>query len=96
MSIDTNLLTHLQKLANIALKEDEIKKTEDHLNEIINFIENINNLDLEDIPTFFSQIDTPLPMREDIPSTNTDIAKGILKNAPKSEDNFFIVPKIIE
>ncbi|WP_104721988.1 Asp-tRNA(Asn)/Glu-tRNA(Gln) amidotransferase subunit GatC [Helicobacter mesocricetorum] len=96
MSIDTNLLTHLQKLANISLKEQEIEQTKEHLNEIINFIENINNLDLENIPTFFSQINSALPMREDIPISNTDIAKDILKNAPKSEDNFFIVPKIIE
>lgn len=45
MSIDTDLLMHLQKLANITLKTEEIEKIKDNLNEIINFIENINNLD---------------------------------------------------
>lgn len=96
MSIDTDLLMHLQKLANITLKTEEIEKTKDNLNEIINFIENINNLDLEDIPTFFSQRTTALTMRDDIPINNPRVAQDILKNAPKSENNFFIVPKIIE
>ena len=62
----------------------------------MHFVENINKLDLEDIPASFNPINSKLPMREDIPQSKSEIASDTLKYAPNSEENFFIVPKIIE
>ena len=96
MVIDKTLLEKLQRLASLELSEKEQETAKENLSEIVNFIENINKLDLEGIPTSFNPLDTKLPMRDDTPHNNPKIAQSILKNAPLSEDNFFIVPKIIE
>ena len=84
----------------------QVLKSYNHINKIIkdngfgsanvDFVENINKLDLDGIPASFNPLDSKLPMREDCVESKPQIAKDILKNAPSAEDNFFIVPKIIE
>ncbi|WP_297809634.1 Asp-tRNA(Asn)/Glu-tRNA(Gln) amidotransferase subunit GatC [uncultured Helicobacter sp.] len=96
MTIDIALLSRLSKLGGIALEEEKIEETKNHLSEIVNFVENINKLDLDEIPASFNPLEFKLPMRQDCVESNPEIAREILKNAPKVEDNFFIVPKIIE
>ncbi|TLD83924.1 Asp-tRNA(Asn)/Glu-tRNA(Gln) amidotransferase subunit GatC [Helicobacter sp. MIT 11-5569] len=96
MTIDTMLLNKLTKLGGITLENQELEMTKNHLSEIVNFVENINTLDLDAIPASFNPLDSALPMRQDIVESQPDIAKNILKHAPHQEDNFFIVPKIIE
>ena len=96
MTIDVALLNRLTKLGGITLEEEKLEETKSHLSEIVDFVENINKLDLYGIPASFNPLDSKLPMREDIVESKPQIAKDILKNAPSAEDNFFIVPKIIE
>lgn len=96
MTIDVALLNRLTKLGGITLQEEKLEETKSHLSEIVDFVENINKLDLDGIPASFNPLDSKLPMREDIVESKPQIAKDILKNAPSAEDNFFIVPKIIE
>lgn len=96
MTIDATLLNRLTKLGGIALEEEKLEETKSHLSEIVDFVENINKLDLDGIPASFNPLDSKLPMREDCVESKPQIAKDILKNAPSAEDNFFIVPKIIE
>ncbi|MCI5632458.1 Asp-tRNA(Asn)/Glu-tRNA(Gln) amidotransferase subunit GatC [Helicobacter sp.] len=96
MTIDVALLNRLTKLGGITLEEEKLEETKSHLSEIVDFVENINKLDLDGIPASFNPLDSKLPMREDIVESKPQIAKDILKNAPSAEDNFFIVPKIIE
>ncbi len=95
-NIDDLLLGHLQNLAGIEITLEELESTKENLNEIVHFVENINKLDLEEIPASFNTINSKLPMREDIVEIKPEIASDILKHAPKAEENFFIVPKIIE
>ena len=96
MTIDVALLNRLTKLGGITLEEEKLEETKSHLSEIVDFVENINKLDLDGIPASFNPLDSKLPMREDIVESKPQIAKDILKNAPSAEDNYFIVPKIIE
>ena len=96
MTIDVALLNRLTKLGGITLEEEKLEETKSHLSEIVDFVENINKLDLDGIPASFTPLDSKLPMREDIVESKPQIAKDVLKNAPSAEDNFFIVPKIIE
>ncbi|WP_026943626.1 Asp-tRNA(Asn)/Glu-tRNA(Gln) amidotransferase subunit GatC [Helicobacter rodentium] len=96
MTIDVALLNRLTKLGGITLEEEKLEETKSHLSEIVDFVENINKLDLDGIPASFNPLDSKLPMREDIIESKPQIAKDVLKNAPSAEDNFFIVPKIIE
>lgn len=96
MTINTALLNKLTRLGGITLEDEKLEITKNHLSEIVNFVENINALELDAIPASFNPLDSKLPMREDIVEFKPEIAKSVLDNAPSAEDNFFIVPKIIE
>ncbi len=96
MTFDAALLNKLAGLSGIVLENEELERSKKHLSEIVDFVENINALDLEGIPASFNPLDSKLPMRDDVVESNPEIAKSILENAPSKEDNFFIVPKIIE
>lgn len=92
MRINDELLAKLQRLAMIEISEDEKQKVEQNLSEILNFIDNLNSINTDDIK-LESNLKTPL--RED-EVKNSNIAKEVLDSAPKAESGFFIVPKIIE
>ena len=96
MTIDATLLNRLTKLGGIALEEEKVEETKSHLSEIVDFVENTNKLDLDGIRASFNPLDSKLPMRQDCVESKPEIAKSVLEHAPSAEDNFFIVPKIIE
>jgi len=93
MSIDLKRLEALSSLEIPKEKEEQLKA---QLNDIVGFVENLNKLDVSHVSATYSTLEGGTPFREDEPKSNPDISQGILKNAPKSEDGFFIVPKIIE
>ena len=79
------------------LKIAESKKEElaSQLTEILEYVENLKELDTEHLDSTFSTLAGGTPMREDIAKSNPEISKSILSHAPNKENNFFIVPKII-
>lgn len=92
MIIDDKLLKRLENLSAINIDENKKEEIKSQLSEILNFVENLNTIDLpKDIP----HINTPTLLREDIP-INAEISNNVLENAPKAKDGFFIVPKIVE
>ena len=90
MTIDDKLLAKLENLSALQVsKKEEIKG---QISEILNFVENLNAVDLgAQIPPKSAKT----PLRDDIPQ-KSEVIESVLKNAPKAEDRFFIVPKIIE
>lgn len=90
--IDDKLLSKLERLAMIDLEEAQKAKVADNLNEILGFIENLSAVDTDSI-SLESHAKTPL--RDDVPH-NSGIAGDVLAHAPKAQDNYFVVPKIIE
>jgi len=96
MKIDEQLLQKLEKLSSLEIEDTKREDTIKELSKIVDFVENLNQLDLNDKDASFSTIKGGTPFREDIPSNDPSIIKTILDHAPKSEDGFFIVPKIIE
>ena len=96
MQIDNTVLAKLEKLSH--LKIDESKKDEviDQLSGILNYVDNLNELDTDALNPTFSTLDGGTPLREDIPREPNEIAKDILSHAPEGKDDFFIVPAIIE
>jgi aspartyl-tRNA(Asn)/glutamyl-tRNA(Gln) amidotransferase subunit C len=96
MKIDDTLLTKLEKLSSLEIAKDKREDTIKEIGQIVDFVENLNELDLENEEPSFSTVGGGTPFREDIPSNNSEIIKTILENAPKSEGGFFVVPKIIE
>jgi len=98
MVIDDQLLTKLEKLSLLQVGEDKREEMKRELTEFLSFVENLSELDeeIKDLPTTFSMRDVSATLREDTSSVDRDINSSILGNAPQSEDNFFIVPKIID
>jgi len=93
MKIDEKLVRRLENLSMIEI-EDKEKMAKD-LEEIVEFVEMLNELDTESIDATFSTLDNPTPLREDNP-VKSGIIEDVLANAPKTKDGYFIVPKIIE
>jgi aspartyl-tRNA(Asn)/glutamyl-tRNA(Gln) amidotransferase subunit C len=93
MKIDEKLLSKLEKLSMI--KAENKKEMIDDLNQIVEFVEILNEVDTNNVDATFNTLDVSTPLRDDIPVQN-DAIKTILANAPKVEGDYFIVPKIIE
>lgn len=96
MAIDENTVRKVARLARIALPEARVKPMMAELNGILSWIEQLNEVDIEDVEPMTSAVPgAKLPMREDKVTDGNDPAK-VLANAPKSEDGFFVVPKVVE
>ncbi len=96
MQIDYNTLEKLEKLSHLRVEEEKRKEILEQLSEILKYVDNLNELDTDRLDSYFSTLEGGTPMREDVVSSNLEVSKSILKNAPKSQDDFFVVPAIIE
>ena len=95
MSIDKNTVKHISKLARISLEEKKIDSLSKDLTSIMRFIEKLNKIDTEKIKPLTSIIDASLKSRKD-EIKDGKIRDQILKNSPEKNDEFFVVPKVIE
>jgi len=96
MQIDDTVLAKLEKLSHLRIDESKKEEVKEQLSGILNYIENLNELDTDTLSASFSTLDGGTPLREDTPGESTLIAQEILSHAPQSKDDFFIVPAIIE
>ena len=96
MTVDDKLTAKLEKLSSLQVDDSRKEKLKSELADIINFVENLNDIDVSHIEATFTTIEGGTPLREDVSVQNLELSNQILKNAPKSEDGYFIVPKIIE
>ncbi|MCR1814987.1 Asp-tRNA(Asn)/Glu-tRNA(Gln) amidotransferase subunit GatC [Aliarcobacter butzleri] len=96
MTVDDKLIARLEKLSSLQVDDEKKEKLKSELADIINFVENLNDIDVSNIEATFSTIEGGTPLREDISKQDLELSNHILKHAPKSEDGYFIVPKIIE
>ena len=96
MQVDDALLAKLEKLSFLKVSEDKREEIITQLSEIVNFVDNLSELNTDGIDDNFAMNDSATFTREDTIACNTSVNDDILKNAPQSADHFFIVPKIIE
>ncbi|KFL34323.1 MULTISPECIES: Asp-tRNA(Asn)/Glu-tRNA(Gln) amidotransferase subunit GatC [unclassified Sulfurospirillum] len=96
MHIDDTLLQKLEKLSSLKISNEKREGVINQLSEIVAFVENLNELNLESEEATFTTLAGGTPFRDDIPTVNPAIIKIILNHAPQSESGFFVVPKIIE
>ena len=95
MTIDLKTVKHISKLARISVDEEKANKLAGDLNTIFTFIEKLNELNTSDVQPLTSIAETTLRFREDkIKSEN--IREKILKNSPEKNEDFFVVPKVVE
>ena len=95
MSIEKNQVKKLAKLSRISLDESKVESLSKDLNSIINFVEQLNKLDTKDTKPLSSVIDKTLEPRND-KVNDGQMKEEILKNSPDKNEDFFIVPKVIE
>ena len=95
MSIDKETIKHISKLARISLDNKKIDNLSKDLSSIIIFIEKLNKLNTDDIKPLTSIIDASLKFRKD-EILEGKIREQILKNSPEKNDEFFVVPKVVE
>ena len=95
MSIDLKTIKHISKLSRISVDEQKAKKLTDDLNSIFNFIEKLNELNTDNVEPLTSVAKTTLKFRPD-EVKNQNIREQIIKNSPEENEDFFVVPKVVE
>jgi len=96
MQVDDALLSKLEKLSFLKVDDDKREEIIGQLSQIVSFVDNLSELNTDGVDDNFAMSDDATKLRADEASVNTQINDDIIKNAPKSADHFFIVPKIIE
>lgn len=95
MAVDETIVRRVAKLARIAVKDDEVEHLKSELNAILAFVEELDELDVADVPPMTSVMPMKIRMREDR-VTDGDDAQRVLANAPAREEDFYVVPKVVE
>ena len=95
MSIDAATVKRIGRLARIRVEENEVEKYQGELNAMLGFVEQLNEVDVTGVEAMTSVTPMTLRRRDDVISDG-GYAEKIVANAPLSEDNFFMVPKVVE
>lgn len=95
MAIDAATVRKVAKLARIAESEDRLEPLARELNGIMQWIEQLGEVDTAGVEPMTSAVAQALPMRDDVVSDGGNAAR-VLSNAPRSDQGFFVVPKVVE
>ncbi len=95
MSVDADTVRRIAHLARIAVAESEVEHLRAELNAMLAFVEQLQEVNVEGVEPMTSVTPMRMKKRADV-VTDGEIADDIVKNAPASEDHFFLVPKVVE
>ena len=95
MTIDAATVRKVARLARIAEPEEKLEGLARELSGIIDWIEQLNEVDTDGVEPMASAVHMPAPMRDDVVTEGGD-PELVLSNAPKRAGNFFVVPKVVE
>jgi aspartyl-tRNA(Asn)/glutamyl-tRNA(Gln) amidotransferase subunit C len=95
MSVDTATVRHIAKLARIAVSDEEVDALVPELNNILGWVEQLQEVDVSGVQPMTAVIPNELRLRQDI-VTDGGVRDAVLRNAPVAEHGFFAVPKVIE
>lgn len=95
MSVDIDTVKRVAKLARMALDDKKAATMQSELNTILGFIGQLNEVDIDGVEPMTSVVETAMKKRKDIVDDGGR-AEDVVANAPKVEDNFFMVAKVIE
>ncbi|MFQ5783849.1 MAG: Asp-tRNA(Asn)/Glu-tRNA(Gln) amidotransferase subunit GatC [Alphaproteobacteria bacterium] len=95
MSIDKATVARIARLAHIHVPEADRDALAGELSNILGWVEQLSEVDTEDVPPMTSVVEVTLPRRAD-EVTDRGTADDILANAPRRDDGFFVVPKVVE
>jgi len=95
MSVAAATVRRIAHLARIAVADAEVEHLKDELNAMLAFVEQLSEVDVAGVDPMTSVTPMAMKMREDV-VTDGGIADDIVRNAPASDDHFFLVPKVVE
>ena len=95
MSVSSEQVRHIAKLARIAMSEEELERLVPEINNILGWVEQLSEVNTDGVEPLTAVIDQKLRLRGDA-VTDGDCRDAVLANAPEAEHGFFAVPKVIE
>jgi aspartyl-tRNA(Asn)/glutamyl-tRNA(Gln) amidotransferase subunit C len=95
MSVDRDTVKRVAHLARIAVSDEEAEGLKSDLNAILGFVEQLNEVDVDGVEPMTAVVAMDMKKRADV-VTEKDQAEKIVANAPAREENFFVVPKVVE
>lgn len=95
MQVDEKTVRRVARLARIRITDEEAVKLQGELSGILDWVRQLDEVKTDDVEPMTRVVAMKLKMRED-KVTDGEIADDIVKNAPETEDHFFVVPKVVE
>ncbi|QDZ02499.1 Asp-tRNA(Asn)/Glu-tRNA(Gln) amidotransferase subunit GatC [Nitratireductor mangrovi] len=95
MSVDIATVKRVARLARIAVTDEDADRMTGELNVILGFVEQLNEVDVDNVEPMTSVIPMEMKKRADV-VTDGGRADDVVANAPSSDQNFFLVPKVVE
>ena len=95
MSVDKDTVRRIAKLARLAVPEEKLEPLAGELTGLFNWVEMLNEVDVEGVPPMTSVVAQKLKWRQD-KVTDGGVAEELMQNAPNHEATFFVVPKVVE
>ena len=95
MPVSNDQVRHIAKLARIAMSDEEIERLAPELNNILGWVEQLGEVNIDGVEPLTAVIDQKLRLRDDV-VTDGNIRDEVLANAPEAQHGFFAVPKVIE
>jgi aspartyl-tRNA(Asn)/glutamyl-tRNA(Gln) amidotransferase subunit C len=95
MSVDAVTVRRIAQLARIAVGESEVPHLQNELNAMLAFVEQLAEVDVDGVEPMTSVIPMAMKKRADVVNDG-EIADDIVRNAPETQDHFFLVPKVVE
>lgn len=95
MSVDNSTVRRVARLARLAIAEERVEPMVNELNQILAWVEQLNEVKVDGVAPMTSVVEQKLKMRDDKVSAGGD-ARAVTANAPEATDNFFVVPKVVE
>lgn len=95
MSVDQKTVRHIARLARIAVRDDELEALAKELNGILDWVEQLGEVDTAEVEPMTSAVAVAMKMRDDVVKAE-NLQKEVTRNAPGAEDGFYVVPKVVE
>jgi aspartyl-tRNA(Asn)/glutamyl-tRNA(Gln) amidotransferase subunit C len=95
MSIDATTVRRIAHLARVAVADDEVEHLRGEINSILSFVEQLSEVNVEGVEPMTSVTPMVMKKRADV-VTDGNNADAVLRNAPAAENNYFLVPKVVE
>jgi aspartyl-tRNA(Asn)/glutamyl-tRNA(Gln) amidotransferase subunit C len=95
MSVDATIVRRIARLARIAVTEAEVPHLQRELNAMLAFVEQLSEVDVAGVEPMTSVIPMAMYQRPDR-IDDGGISDEVVRNAPATENDFFLVPKVVE